>query len=115
MLVRVVESTTLAKGRRVHAVCLDISASGCRASWPGSPPQVGDAVEVAWDVGDWHAQTQPSWVPARVARVIQLPFGSRQIGFKFEMADAAQAAHVRAWHQVWLDEHRRRLTGNRPA
>ena len=38
MLVRIVESSALAKGRSVHVVCLDISASGCRASWPGPAP-----------------------------------------------------------------------------
>ena len=96
MLVKVVSSTVLAKGRRIHAVCLDISDSGCRASWPGRTPLVGDAVDVAWDVGDWQAEDEPGWVSARVARIVALPFGARQVGFTFEIADADQAARVRA-------------------
>jgi hypothetical protein len=108
MLVKIVESTVLAKARRVHAVCLDISDSGCRASWPGTSPRVGDAVEVALDVGDWHAGDEPAWIAARVVRIMALPFGTRQVGFKFEPADATQAAHVRGRYQAWLHEHRRR-------
>ena len=86
MLVKIVSSTVLAKGRRIHAVCLDISDSGCRASWPGRTPLVGDAVDVAWDVGDWQADDEPGWVSARVARIVALPFGARQVGFTFEIA-----------------------------
>ncbi|MDX6628817.1 MAG: PilZ domain [Gaiellales bacterium] len=115
MLVRVVESGALAKGRRVHAVCLDISASGCRAIWPGPPPVVGDAVEIAWDVGDWHADTHPDWIAARVVRIVPRPFGGRQVGFRFEIADATQAATARAWYQAWLQEHRRRLSDDNHA
>jgi hypothetical protein len=115
MLVKIVSSTVLAKARRVHAVCLDISDSGCRASWPGRTPLVGDAVDVAWDVGDWQADDEPGWVSARVARIVALPFGARQVGFTFEIADAAQAARVRAWHQAWLHEHRQRLLDQRAA
>jgi hypothetical protein len=115
MLVKVVSSTVLAKGRRVHAVCLDISDSGCRASWPGRTPLVGDAVDVAWEVGDWQADDEPGWVSARVARIVALPFGARQVGFTFEIADADQAARVRAWHQAWLHEHRQRLLDQRAA
>jgi len=106
MLVRIVSSSVLAKTRRLHVVCLDISASGCRSSWSATPPRVGDAVDVAWDVGDWNAGDDPAWIPAQVARVISRPFGARQVGFKFDMANAAQAAHIRAWHQAWLQEHR---------
>ncbi len=115
MLVKIVSSTVLAKGRRVHAVCLDISDSGCRASWPGRTPLVGDAVDVAWDVGDWEADNEPGWVSARVARIVALPFGARQVGFTFEIADADQAARVRTWHQSWLHEHRQRLIDQRAA
>lgn len=49
MLVRIIQSTALPNGRQVHAVCLDVSNSGCRASWPGPPPIVGDTVEIAWE------------------------------------------------------------------
>ena len=115
MLVKVVSSSVLAKGRRIHAVCLDISDSGCRASWPGRTPLVGDAVDVAWEVGDWQAEDEPGWVSARVARIVALPFGARQVGFTFEIADADQAARVRAWHQAWLHEHRQRLIDQRAA
>jgi PilZ domain-containing protein len=115
MLVKIISSTVLAKGRRVHAVCLDISDSGCRASWPGRTPLVGDAVDVAWEVGDWQAEDEPGWVSARVARIVALPFGARQVGFTFEIADADQAARVRAWHQAWLHEHRQRLLDQRAA
>jgi hypothetical protein len=115
MLVKIVESSVLAQGRRVHAICLDISASGCRASWPGATPQVGDVVELDWDGGDWHDESQPQGIPARVVRIIQRPFGARQVGFTFEIAEAMQAARVRTWYQAWLQEHRRRLTGDQPA
>jgi hypothetical protein len=115
MLVKIVNSTVLAKGRRVHAVCLDISDSGCRASWPGRTPLVGDAVDVAWDVGDWQGNEEPGWVSARVARIVALPFGARQVGFTFEIADAGQAARVRTWHQSWLHEHRQRILDQRAA
>ena len=109
MLVRVVESNVLAQGRRVHAVCLDISASGCRAGWPAPAPSVGDVVEVDWDMSEWQGDTQP--LRARVVRIIPRPFGARQVGLSFEIADATQAAHVRAWYQAWLQEHRERVAG----
>ena len=115
ILVRIVESSVLAKGRRVHAVCLDISASGCRASWPGAAPLVGDAVEVAWDVADWQAEAHAGWITARVVRIITRPFGARQVGLRFEIGDATQAARVRGWYQAWLQEHRRRLADDNPA
>jgi hypothetical protein len=115
MLVKITSSSVLAKGRRVHAVCLDISDSGCRASWPGRTPLVGDAVDVAWDVGDWEADAEPGWVSARVARIVALPFGARQVGFTFEIADADQASRVREWHQAWLHQHRQRLLDQRSA
>jgi hypothetical protein len=115
LLVKVVSSGLLAKGHYVHALCLDISDSGCRASWPGRAPLVGDAVELAFDLRDWRDEVEPGWVPALVARVVALSFGRQQIGFRFQIADAVQAAHVRAWHQTWLEEHRRRLLDNRAA
>jgi len=115
MLVKIVSSTVLAKGRRVHAVCLDISDSGCRASWPGRTPLVGDAVDVAWEVGDWQADDEPGWVSARVARIVALPSARARSGFTFEIADSDQAARVRAWHQAWLHEHRQRLLDQRAA
>ena len=106
MLVRIVESGALPKDRRVHTICLDISDSGCRASWPGTPPAVGDTVEVAWEASH-RSDLEPEWIPARVARVTPRPFGGRHVGFTFDTADAANAARVVAWHRTWLAEHRR--------
>jgi PilZ domain-containing protein len=109
VLARMISSTdALARSKIVHAVCLDVSASGCRVSWPGSTLRIGDRVELAWDVGDWHRKTEPDWIPARVARIVPMPFGTRQIGFKFETTDADQLARVRAWYHAWLQEHRQR-------
>jgi hypothetical protein len=110
MLARIWGSEAPARGRLVHAVCLDVSASGCRVSWPGSTPSVGDRVELAWDVGDWHRELQPDWIPARVARILPMPFGTRQVGFRFEMTDAEQVSRVRAWYHTWLQEHRQRAS-----
>jgi hypothetical protein len=99
----------------VHAVCLDISASGCRAGWPGPAPGVGDVVELDWDMSDWHAETQPGGIRARVVRIIPRPFGARQVGLSFEIVDATQAARVRGWYQAWLQEHRERRAGQQPS
>jgi hypothetical protein len=108
MLARVSDSQALKRGRLVHVVCLDVSASGCRVNWPGSTPSVGDGVELAWDVGNWHEESQPDWIPARVARIVAMPFGTRQVGFRFEMTDAEQVWRVRAWYHARLQEHRHR-------
>ena len=109
ILVKIVDESRLAAPRTVHAVCLDISASGCRSTWPGQPPSAGDRVEIAWEVGSGYDVDEPQWVSARVVRIIELPFGKRQIGFRFELAEEAHASRVREWHQTWLGEHRRRL------
>ena len=108
MLVRIVESTALPADRHVHTVCLDISDSGCRASWPGPVPLVGDAVELAWETQSWRSDEPAEWISARVARVLALPFGGKHVGFKFEIADAVQATRVRAWTRTWLQAHRQR-------
>ena len=105
LLVRVVRSKVLARDRRVHAVCADISISGCRANWVGTTPRVGDAVDVTWSV-EPSRTAPPGWVPARVARVIPRPFGAHHICFSFEIADSTQAALVREWHQAWLQNNR---------
>jgi PilZ domain-containing protein len=102
------------RGRLVHAVCLDVSASGCRVSWPGSTPGVGHRVELAWDIGDWQSASQPDWIPARVARIVPMPFGTRQVGFAFEMLDADQVSRVRAWYHSWLEQHRQRARRRPP-
>ncbi len=108
MLVRIIESAGLREGQRIHVVCLDVSDSGCRASWPGQPPLEGDTVEVAWEVDNRHDASDPQWIRARVARITALPFGARHVGLKFQIADSAQAARIRDWTHDWLQEHRRR-------
>jgi hypothetical protein len=108
MLVRIMESSALRKGQRIHTVCLDVSDSGCRASWPGQPPLVGDTVELAWEVDSSHDASDPEWIQARVARITPLPFGARHVGLRFENTDPAQSARIRAWTHNWLQEHRRR-------
>jgi hypothetical protein len=107
LLVRIVASKVLARDRRVHAVCVDISDTGCRANWVGGTPRVGDAVHVTWDVGSAHT-LRPGWVPARVARIIPRPFGAHHVCFSFEIGDSTQAALVHEWHQAWLQVNRQR-------
>jgi PilZ domain len=87
--------------RRVHAVCVDISDTGCRANWLGQTPRAGDAVAVTWDVEPARAEL-PDWIPARVVRVIPRPFGAHHICFSFEFADERQAALVRKRHEASL-------------
>jgi hypothetical protein len=108
MLVRITESGTLPKDRRVHTICIDISDSGCRASWPGSPPAVGDTVEVAWEA-DSRNYLEPEWIPARIARITPRPFAGVHVGFTFDATNPAHAARVVAWHRTWLAEHRRSI------
>jgi len=108
LLVEVVEGTPLALQRRIHAVCLDFSESGCRMKWPGRPPATGDAVKVAWEGGDDH---EPHWLPARVIRTGSLPFGAREVALTFLITDATQRARVRTWHHAWLHNQRQQRTG----
>ena len=115
ILIKVVDENRIASGRPCHAVCLDISASGCRATWPGKAPQIDDRVEIAWEVSESDSAEGPRWISARVARIIEKPFGTRQIGFEFELADPSQTSRVREWHQTWLREHRRLLASRIPA
>ena len=100
--------------RRAHAVCVDISESGCRASWLGKTPDVGDAVHITWDT-----ETSPAaptrWIPARVVRIIPRPFGAHHVCFSFEFADAKQAAFVRERHQASLEAIRQRRRDERAA
>jgi hypothetical protein len=107
MLVRIVDSRVIAKGRRVNTVCVDISENGCRTSWLGPLPRVRDAADVAWNDGR-QPDAPPEWVPARVARIIGRPFGATQVSFTFEITDAAEQARVSALYQSWLRENGRR-------
>ena len=110
LLVKIESSSVLARGRRVHAVCLDFSHSGCKTSWPARlSPRIGDAVNLAWSLGDWKTHEEPHWVGARVARIAMLPFSGRHVGFTFEITNTDQATRVHAWHQTWLHQHRERL------
>jgi hypothetical protein len=105
LLARIVSSNVLPGGRRVHTECLDVSATGCRATWPGRAPRVGDTVELMWDLGDARggARIELGWLAARVARVIPMASGEQEICFTFEVTRATQAARVRAWHRAWLE------------
>jgi hypothetical protein len=111
LMVRITDSKVLARGRRVHAVCVDISDSGCRANWVGVTPRVGDAVDVSWNSEPSRA-AWPGWVSARVARIIPRRFGAHHVSFSFEIADLEQAALVRDWHQAWLEDNRARTRRN---
>jgi hypothetical protein len=114
LLVRVVGSKVLPRGKRVHATCVDISDSGGRANWPGGIPRVGDAIDVSWDTTA--ALTgSGEWVPARISRIIRRPFGAHHVCFAFEAGDARQAALVREWHYSWLQNSRLRDRGQRAA
>jgi hypothetical protein len=116
--VRVENSPLLVKilpgSRRVHAVCVDVSESGCRANWLGKTPSVGDAVHVTWDAEP--SRTAPlDWIPARVVRVIPRPFGAHHICFSFEFSDPKQADLVRERHQASLQDIRQRRRNDHAA
>jgi hypothetical protein len=105
LLARIVSSDVLPGGRRVHTECLDVSATGCRATWPGRTPRVGDTVELMWDLGDARrgSRIELGWLAARVTRIIPMASGEQEICFTFEVTRATQAARVRAWHRAWLE------------
>jgi hypothetical protein len=107
ILIRAAEEPHARGSRPLHALCLDVSASGCRTTWPAPPPTIGDRIEIAWEV-DGGYDSEPQWITASIARVIEMPFGKRQVGLRFELAEQAHAARVREWHQKWLQESRRR-------
>ena len=64
---------------RIDMVCLDFSASGMRAAYSGTPPQVNDLIEVA--VGG--TAEQPRTILARVRRLQGFPFRRWEIGIEF--------------------------------
>ena len=107
LLIEITESTTLAPQRRIHAVCLDLSESGCRLKWPGQPPTAADTVKVALEHED---HNEPTWLPARVIRTGSLPFGGREVALTFLITDATQRTHVRRWHHAWLHNYRQTRT-----
>ena len=100
--------------RSVHAVCVEISDSGCRANWLGETPHVGDAVDITWDPQP--APTgSPDRVPARVARIIPRPFGAHHVCFAFNVSDPKHDALVREWHQASLQDNWQRLRNEQAA
>jgi hypothetical protein len=105
LLVRIVSSSTVPPGRRVHTTCLDISETGCRTTWPGRPPQVGDTLDLTLDRSATRGATELGWIAARVARTSRLPSGGSEVSFKFEVTRETQAARIREWHRNWLDRH----------
>jgi hypothetical protein len=108
ILMRIVKSSVLPSGRCIHAVCLDFSDTGCRVSLPSPTPLVGDELELAWDVGNWHDEAEPDWIVAHVVRIVSMPFGGRQAGIRFDPTDARQASRVQSWSHAWRLEQRRR-------
>ncbi|MDX6617667.1 MAG: hypothetical protein QOK36_53 [Gaiellales bacterium] len=111
LLIRIVESNDFPRGRRIYALCVDVSDTDCRVSWPGPAPSENDVVEIAWERGDWRTNAEPAWVPARVERVLPRPFETRHVCLTFETADTAHAASVRKWFLGWL-RHPRLRTRN---
>jgi hypothetical protein len=105
LLVRIVSSGTVANGRRVHATCLDISETGCRSTWPGPTPRIGDAVDLTWDAGGARSRIELGWIRARVTRLVPLASGGWEVCFSFEITKATQAARIHSWYQGWL-QHR---------
>ena len=94
--------------RQVHTVCVEISDSGCRANWLGETPQVGDAVDITWEIPA-ASSAAPERVPAKVARIIARPFGAHHVCFAFNVADPRHAELVRGWHQASVHENWQRL------
>lgn len=102
VVARVVTSTRLAGGRRMHAECINLSETGCLAAWTGPPPGVGDAIDLTWDSGGQRTAVEVGWVAARVVRTSRLRSGQTAVAFRFNVSNAAQAARIRAWHRDWL-------------
>ena len=110
ILVRTQGETQFTKGQRSRAVCLDFSESGCRTTWHGAPPFVGDHVQLAWGVEDTaERQAEATWVEAYVTRVLTMSFGVRQVAFAFKPADLQQVRRVRDWRDHWMAAYRVRL------
>ena len=110
ILVRTLGEGQFTQGQRSRAVCLDFSESGCRTTWHGKPPFVGDAVQLAWGVEEnVERQAEPLWVEAYVTRVLTMSFGVRQIAFAFKPADLQQVRRVRDWRDHWMAAYRVRL------
>ena len=110
LIVRIASSSVLTSGRRAHVVCIEASATGCRSTWTGAPPRVGDSVDLSWEHGaDSRGAVELGWVAARVARTLTTRAGTQEVCFSFEATRSTQAARIRAWHQSWLERKDQRL------
>jgi hypothetical protein len=110
LLVRIAWSSTIPAGRRAHAQCLEASATGCRATWPGQTPRIGDTVDLSWDNGGGQSRggSELGWIAARVVRVIPRPTGLNEVCFGFATTKSTQAARIQRWYHTWLQrEHQR--------
>ena len=106
LIVRIVWSSTIPGGRRAHTECLEASATGCRTTWSGQTPRVGDSVNLAWATnGSSRGATELGWIAARVVRVIPAPHGTDEVCFTFETTTSSQAARIHRWHQAWLQRN----------
>lgn len=110
LLVRIASSSVLTSGRRAQTVCLEVSATGCRAAWTGRTPRVGDTVDLSWEHGgESRGVVELGWIAARVARIITTRSGTQEVCFRFEAMRSTQAARIRAWHQAWLQRDHKRV------
>jgi hypothetical protein len=109
LLVRIAWSSTIPGGRRAHTECLEASATGCRATWSGQTPRVGDTVDLSWDTGGQsRGASELGWIAARVTRVIPRPTGVNEVCFGFETTKSTQAARIHSWHHAWLQRDHQR-------
>jgi hypothetical protein len=92
-----VQAGSLPPGTRLDLVCLDISASGCRASGVGRLPAGGDLVRLCLV----HPFGGDRWATARVMRVSSLAFGRYEVGFRFEVDSTADRAWLAGWRDAW--------------
>jgi hypothetical protein len=103
LLVRIAWSSTIPAGRRARTECLEASATGCRATWSGQTPRVGDTVDLSWDSGGQsRGASELGWIAARVTRVIARAKGVNEVCFAFETTKSTQAARIQRWYQTWL-------------
>jgi hypothetical protein len=103
LLVRIAWSGTIPGGRRARTECLEASATGCRATWSGQMPRVGDTVDLSWDSGGQsRGANELGWIAARVVRVIPRTTGLNEVCFGFETTKSTQAARIHRWYRTWL-------------
>jgi hypothetical protein len=91
------QAGSLAPGIRLDMICLDISASGCRASGVGRAPREGDLIRLTLQ----HPFEDARDVLARVMRAQRLSFGRYELGFRFEADAGSERAWLAAWRDAW--------------